>query len=106
MIFEISTIFVDMHWFFAKTGYDKTKRQFTADVLGLLCYLVFRIAFGYWTSYQMMVDLYEWHQSGKSNLLAIIFANILHILSHVLNMYWFVKLVSSAVGKKSKSKKE
>lgn len=106
MIFEISTIFVDMHWFFAKTGYDKSKSQFTTDVLGLLCYLVFRMAFGYWTSYNLVLDMIDWYKTGKANMAAIVIANTLHILSHILNMYWFVKLLSSATGTKNKSKKE
>lgn len=66
--------------------------------------MVIRIVFGYWTSYMLMRDFYEWYQTGSYVLAPIIIGTGLQFLSHVLNMYWFIKLVKSALKPAPKQK--
>lgn len=86
-------------------GYDKTKRQLAADIGGLLSYIVVRMGFGYASAYSLTKDFYEWHLSGDANYTVIIAATALQIITHGLNMYWFVKLARSALGKPSRKQK-
>lgn len=99
-----------MHWFLAKLGFDQSKRQKLADVLGLLSYLFVRIGYGYFSSYELTLDLLEWYQTGKYRMYVIVLATLLQLLTHVLNLYWFLKLVKSALrspkAKVSSSKKQ
>ena len=46
LLFEVSTLFLNICWFCDKTGRTGTKFQWTAGILLLITYFAFRVCFG------------------------------------------------------------
>lgn len=55
-----------------------------------------------------MNDLYTWYKTGESENWVIVAATSLQVITHTLNLYWFIKLILSAatpIPPKDKAKK-
>lgn len=63
------------------------------DALGLLAYLGIRLIFGTYLTYSFMADLLAmWDRVPLVYAIAAVFA---HCTTHLLNFYWFYKLLRS-----------
>ncbi|KAJ1678650.1 hypothetical protein EV182_003621 [Spiromyces aspiralis] len=71
MLFEITTIFLNAHWFMDKLGISGTLIQIINDITLVLSYLGIRIMFGTYAIYNCLVSS--------------------------LNYYWFYKLVRATI---------
>lgn len=95
LLFEVSTLFVDMHWFLEKLGYGGGKLILLNDVLGLLAYLFVRLFFGSYLTCKFILDLWAMRHAIP---IIYFFASILaHGTTHTLNFYWFYKLIRSVL---------
>lgn len=90
LLFEFSTIFVDMHWFLEKLGHGGGRLILINDFFGLLAYIGFRLTFGSYLTYRFLKDLSRMYTLVPLPLtLGSLLANL---TTHVLNFYWFYKL--------------
>jgi len=99
MIYEITTIFIDIHWFFDKLDLGQTKWQKLNDVTALALYLIIRIAYGYFTTFEFACDIWQWYQAGNFITHFIVIASLIQLISLLLNSYWFVKVLQAVIGK-------
>lgn len=93
LLFEFSTIFVDMHWFLEKLGYGGTWAILLNDACGLAAYLGVRLVFGSYLTYCFFRDIYTMHETIPiTYTLCSVLANT---TTHALNFFWFYRLLRS-----------
>lgn len=91
LLFETSTIFVNIHWFMAKLGYKRTHPILIInDAFGFLAYLSIRLVYGTILSVQCAKDLLL--VGSKAPRIFILIAGLGNVITHSLNFYWFFKL--------------
>ncbi|KAG0280389.1 hypothetical protein BGZ95_010302 [Linnemannia exigua] len=93
LMFELSTPFLNIHWFMDKTGLTGSIYQKVNGIILLTVFFCARIVFGFYTSYLALIsvlpviDLVPMH-------LRIIYASA-NIALNSLNVFWFYKMVAS-----------
>jgi len=93
LLFEVSTIFVDMHWFLEKCGYVGRWPMIINDTMGLLAYLAIRLIMGTYFTALFVKDVWTlWHRIPHLLSFIGLFGNL---TTHLLNFYWFYKLSRS-----------
>ena len=97
LLYEVSTIFVNGHWFLGKMGLEGSRLQLVNDVLLILAYLVIRIVLGWWISVHALSVIYQ-NRAETSPVMMIIYGGSI-LLSNCLNAHWFRKLLLQAINK-------
>jgi hypothetical protein len=94
LLFEVSTIFIDMHWFLEKLGYGGTIWIMINDGIALLAYLGVRLIFGSYLTFKFVRDLRAMWYSVP--LIYSVLSLVGNLTTHALNFYWFYKLLRAA----------
>lgn len=94
LLFEVSTIFIDMHWFLEKLGYGGSTIIMVNDAAALIAYMFVRLVFGSYLTLKFLRDLHTmWSHVPLFFSLISLLGNV---TTHTLNFYWFYKLGRSA----------
>ncbi|GAA5806910.1 hypothetical protein MFLAVUS_000258 [Mucor flavus] len=92
LMYELSTIFLNFHWFMDKLGWTGSKIQLVNGVVLLLTFFFARIVFGTFMSYRMWTDIYAvkddvpwryWIVYGGGNF-----------ITTCLNIWWFSQMIT------------
>ncbi|KAG0006744.1 hypothetical protein BGZ80_005153 [Entomortierella chlamydospora] len=103
LMFELSTPFLNIHWFMDKLGMTGTTYQLINGIILLLLFLCVRIMFGIYMSYQtyqtamLVIDQIPWH--------LIIVYSLANVVLNSLNIYWFYKMIESLMKRFKPAKK-
>lgn len=109
LLFELSTIFLNNHWFMEKTGRSGTWLQFINGLLLLASFFLVRICWGTFKLGQAVMILMSRRAEVEARIGwgLVEFYGVAGVGIGVLNFIWFsamVRSVSSKFTKKSKSK--
>eukprot|EP01116_Phalansterium_solitarium_P023070 TRINITY_DN7891_c0_g1_i1.p1 TRINITY_DN7891_c0_g1~~TRINITY_DN7891_c0_g1_i1.p1 ORF type:complete len:259 (+),score=23.35 TRINITY_DN7891_c0_g1_i1:63-839(+) len=104
LLFEASTPFLNNHWFIdrvrsklpGRAGMCDQFQRFNGLALLLLFFSV-RVCYGLYQSIRFAVSVY--YAFDRSPLLLVLFYSISNIVLNSLNLFWFKKLLVSAVQK-------
>ncbi|KAF9350378.1 hypothetical protein BGX26_011429 [Mortierella sp. AD094] len=103
LMFELSTPFLNIHWFMDKLGMTGSIYQLVNGVILLSLFLSVRIMFGIYMSYQtyqtaiLVIDQIPLH--------LIIVYSLANVILNSLNIYWFYKMIESLMKRFRPSKK-
>ncbi|KAF8958822.1 hypothetical protein BGZ46_001888 [Entomortierella lignicola] len=103
LMFELSTPFLNIHWFMDKLGMTGTIYQLINGVILLSLFLGVRIIFGIYMSYQtyqsavVVIDQIPWH--------LIIVYSLANVILNSLNIFWFYKMIESLMKRFQPTKK-
>ncbi|EKD16717.1 uncharacterized protein L3040_001456 [Drepanopeziza brunnea f. sp. 'multigermtubi'] len=124
MLYELSTPFLNMHWFFDKMGMTGTKAQLYNGLALLTVFFSCRLVWGAYSSFNVYRDVWNalhLHRSAKTwgNEGVMQFAGdrslpawlvVLYMSGHVtlqtLNVWWFGKMIAAVKKRFAKSPKE
>jgi hypothetical protein len=92
VMWELSTPFLNIHWFLDKLGLTGSRIQFVNALCLLLTYVIVRMTFGVYASYELISLL--WSPSGQnvSMILKWYYSLGLPVLN-MLNYMWFFKML-------------
>lgn len=92
VLFEASTIFMNMHWVLEKLGHARTAWYMVAnDSIFLVVFTGVRLGYGSylsWRCYQDIIAVWD-----RSPFFCLAVSSLANVTTHVLNIYWFFKLV-------------
>ncbi|KAJ3107989.1 hypothetical protein HDU97_002569 [Phlyctochytrium planicorne] len=106
LLFELSTPFLNIHYFCDKFGYSGTMLQMINGIILLAVFFGARLVFGFYSSYNFFVDVTRNMDKIPFYIVAIYFS--LNVVLNSLNVYWFYKMILSIRKRfkpKSKTKK-
>ncbi|KAJ1966153.1 hypothetical protein IWQ62_002496 [Dispira parvispora] len=93
LMFEMSTPFLNIHWFMDKLGLTGSVYQMVNGVLLLVAFFLSRLVFGiYWAGYFYLDVYHNWHRIPTYLALMYVIGNI---SLNLLNMYWFTKMITA-----------
>ncbi|KAJ1651036.1 hypothetical protein IWQ61_008306 [Dispira simplex] len=93
LMFELSTPFLNIHWFMDKLGLTGSVFQMVNGVLLLGAFFLSRLVFGiYWAGYLYLDVYHNWHRVPTYLTLMYVIGNV---SLNLLNMYWFTKMVTA-----------
>ncbi|OZJ02451.1 hypothetical protein BZG36_04399 [Bifiguratus adelaidae] len=105
IMFELSTIFLNINWFMDKLGYTGSKAQLINGIILLSAFFGVRVIFGTYMSYWTFVDIFAAKHLVPTWLTSIyLAANTVH---NILNYYWFylmIKMLAKRFPKKLPAK--
>ncbi|KDQ21753.1 hypothetical protein BOTBODRAFT_150707 [Botryobasidium botryosum FD-172 SS1] len=105
LLFELSTPFLNIHWFLDKTGRTGGILQRVNGVLLLGTFFAVRLCYGAYISYQLFQTLFD--VRGQVSSIGLISVGLGNITLNLLNWFWFVKMVAALkkrfAGKRKKS---
>ncbi|GJJ73638.1 hypothetical protein EMPS_05996 [Entomortierella parvispora] len=93
LMFELSTPFLNIHWFMDKLGMTGTIYQLINGIVLLSVFFAARIVFGLYMSYQTYLNVMPvisqipWH--------LIVIYSAANVVLNTLNLFWFYKMVES-----------
>ncbi|KAI1316741.1 hypothetical protein EDD11_009557 [Mortierella claussenii] len=93
LMFELSTPFLNIHWFMDKLGMTGSIYQLINGIILLTVFFCARIVFGLYMSYQTylnvlpVLELVPWH--------LIIIYSAANVVLNTLNLFWFYKMIES-----------
>ncbi|KAF9120448.1 hypothetical protein BGW39_011373 [Mortierella sp. 14UC] len=93
LMFELSTPFLNIHWFMDKTGLTGSIYQKINGIFLLTVFFCVRIVFGFYTSYVCLIEVLKVLDLVPMHL-RIIYA-CANIALNSLNVFWFYKMVAS-----------
>ncbi|KZP21219.1 DUF887-domain-containing protein [Athelia psychrophila] len=93
LFWELSTVFLNIHWFLDKTGRTGTKFQLINGFFLLVSFFGVRLVWGGMVSYQFFHTLYETRHEVSLVYLVIYGAG--NLLLQSLNIIWFAKMVTA-----------
>ncbi|KAH6583788.1 hypothetical protein BASA61_007847 [Batrachochytrium salamandrivorans] len=97
LMFEISTVFLNIHWFCDKTGRAGTTLQWVNGIILLTTFFSVRLVFGIYQSMRFFMTCFEqWDSVPK--YLFIVYA-MSNILLCSLNIFWFSRMIKSVVSR-------
>ena len=96
LLFEASTVPLNIHWFLDRVGLEKSTLKFVNAVLLMIVFFIARICFGLYSSYSFFNDVFvrEWH---RVPVLIAVYYGLANILLNGLNIVWFRKMVRMAI---------
>ncbi|KAF9967622.1 hypothetical protein BGZ70_008833 [Mortierella alpina] len=103
LMFELSTPFLNIHWFMDKLGLTGSIYQLINGVVLLVVFFGARIVFGIYMSYQTylnvmpVLDQIPWH--------LIVVYSAANVVLNTLNLFWFYKMIESLMKRFSPSSK-
>ncbi|KAF7295403.1 TLC domain-containing protein [Mycena indigotica] len=93
LLWETSTLFLNIHWALDKTNRTGGSLQLINGVLLVVSFALVRlVAGGYW-SYQFYETLFEY--KDRIPLAALVVPGIGNVILQGLNWFWFTKMISS-----------
>jgi len=113
MLYELSTPFLNIHWFFDKLGMTGTKAQFYNGLALLVVFFCCRLVWGAYSSFNIYRDVWnalylsslpkidtndELMRFGDDRSLPIsvlVFYLTGHVTLQLLNVYWFGKMIAA-----------
>ncbi|RKO84249.1 TRAM/LAG1/CLN8 homology domain-containing protein, partial [Blyttiomyces helicus] len=108
LMFELSTPFLNIHWFCDKTGRTGSTLQLINGIVLLVVFFFARICLGFYNSADFYVNVYRRRAEIPTEL--IVTYSIANLLLNGLNVMWFSKMLTSVVsrfrkpGRKGKGK--
>jgi hypothetical protein len=113
MLYELSTPFLNIHWFFDKLGMTGTKAQLYNGLTLLVVFFCCRLVWGAYSSFNIYRDVWnalhlDVHRKRSNNeeimrfggeellpmWLVVLYMGG-HVTLQVLNVYWFEKMISA-----------
>ncbi|RKP23518.1 TLC domain-containing protein [Syncephalis pseudoplumigaleata] len=95
LMFELSTPFLNIHWFMDKTGMTGTVWQAINGVILLSAFFVARILFGIWSSFEFFGEIY--HARGQVQSHFVTVYSVANVGMNLLNFYWFRSMVTAVL---------
>ncbi|KIJ69071.1 hypothetical protein HYDPIDRAFT_80212 [Hydnomerulius pinastri MD-312] len=93
LLWEVSTIFLDLHWFLDKTGKTGTTLQLVNGVALLGAFFSVRLIWGGKMSYDFFITLNGVYEHLP--LVYIVVYGAANIMLQGLNWFWFTKMISA-----------
>ncbi|ORX90714.1 DUF887 family protein [Basidiobolus meristosporus CBS 931.73] len=93
LMFELSTPFLNFHWFMDKLGYTGSMLQMINGVILITVFFCARLVWGFWSMYELIVTVTP-ILNQVPLVLTIAFALALGSLN-ILNVFWFRKMILS-----------
>ena len=114
MLYELSTPFLNIHWFFDKLGMTGTKAQLYNGLMLLVVFFCCRLVWGAYSSINIYRDVWNaWHFNAQTTklstneemmrfggdrllpmwLVALYMGG--HVTLQALNVFWFGKMISA-----------
>ncbi|KAF8521561.1 DUF887-domain-containing protein [Hysterangium stoloniferum] len=93
LLMEMSTPFVNMHWFFDKTGRTGTTLQLVNGLTLIVVFFGARICYGSLVAYRFLIFLYN-SRAALPQLLALTYA-VGTMSLQVLNWVWMYKMLAA-----------
>eukprot|EP00842_Homolaphlyctis_polyrhiza_P000131 jgi/Hompol1/1118/HPOL_002643-RA len=97
LLFEISTIFLNIHWFCDKTDRSGTRLQWINGVVLLFAFFSVRIVMGFYQSWQFYVACFEQWDNVPKGLFAVY--SVANTILCSLNVWWFSRMIKSIVSR-------
>ncbi|KAK5666599.1 hypothetical protein QVD99_006668 [Batrachochytrium dendrobatidis] len=97
LMFEASTIFLNVHWFCDKTGLTGSLFQWVNGIILLGSFFSVRIVFGIYQSVLFFVTCIQRWDEVPTHLF-VVYA-IANILLCSLNVFWFTRMIKSVVSR-------
>ncbi|KAI8904708.1 TLC domain-containing protein [Gorgonomyces haynaldii] len=99
LLFEVSTIFLNVHWFCDKTGRSGSRLQWINGILLLLAFFSIRICFGLFMSYRFFGTLQTIiHYDSIPPFLFYLYGAA-NVFLNLLNLFWFTKMIRSVMSR-------
>ena len=95
LLFELSTIFVNAHWFMSKLKLNGSRLQKINDVILIVLYFVVRIVCGVGMTVALVRDV--WKEREDVSGLVVVIYGACSMATNTLNVYWFGKLIKQAL---------
>ncbi|OBZ90249.1 putative TLC domain-containing protein C17A2.02c [Choanephora cucurbitarum] len=92
LMYEISTIFLNFHWFMDKLGWTGSKIQLVNGIVLLLTFFGARVVFGPYMSYKLWNDIYAVKEDVP--LRYWIVYGVANVATTCLNFWWFSQMVA------------
>ncbi|KAJ3411164.1 hypothetical protein HDV05_002678 [Chytridiales sp. JEL 0842] len=102
LMFELSTPFLNIHWFCDKTGRTGSTLQWVNGMVLLFVFFVARIVFGLYQSYQFFAGMIAARSQISLHLFLIY--TIANVVLNTLNIFWFRKMILSVTKRFKKTK--
>ncbi|KAI8054304.1 TLC domain-containing protein [Syncephalis plumigaleata] len=93
LMFELSTPFLNIHWFMDKTGMTGTVWQAINGAILLMAFFVARIIFGIWSSFEFFGEIYDARGRVQPHFVTIY--AVANVAMNLLNLYWFRSMVAT-----------
>ncbi|KAJ3834716.1 DUF887-domain-containing protein [Lentinula raphanica] len=93
LLWESSTIFLNIHWFLDKTNRTGTIFQLVNGILLLATFFGIRLVYGAYVSYNFFFTLYD--VRNKIPLVYLLIYGVGNIVLQGLNIFWFFKMISA-----------
>ncbi|KAJ3188754.1 hypothetical protein HDU85_004468 [Gaertneriomyces sp. JEL0708] len=101
LFFELSTPFLNIHWFCDKTGRTGSTLQAINGVILLAVFFAARICFGFYQSGDFFVSMLRRKDEVPIAFMATY--SVANVVLNGLNVFWFVKMISAITRRFSKS---
>ena len=114
MLYELSTPFLNVHWFFDKLGMTGTKAQLYNGLMLLVVFFCCRLVWGAYSSFNIYRDVWnalrfdtkktqlstneDMMRFGSERLLPLWLVVLYmsgHVTLQVLNIFWFGKMIAA-----------
>ncbi|GAW09653.1 TLC domain-containing protein [Lentinula edodes] len=93
LLWESSTIFLNIHWFLDKTDRTGSTFQLINGILLLVTFFGMRLVYGAYVSYNFFFTLYD--VRDKVSPVYLLIYGVGNIVLQGLNVYWFMKMISA-----------
>jgi len=104
LLFEISTIFLNLNGFLEAFGASGTLLHAINGILLIVSFFIFRLVFGYYSSFHFFLDV--WRNSKEIPIFLIAFYYTANVILNGLNVFWFWKMIKKALRKKDPKTKK
>jgi len=97
LFFELSTPFLNVHWFLDKFRMTGSKFQLINGLILIITFFTCRIIWGWYITYQFTQDVYGAYKTHpeKTPLWLGVTYVVANLLLNSLNVYWFSKMIDS-----------
>ncbi|KAI9599104.1 TLC domain-containing protein [Syncephalis fuscata] len=95
LMFELSTPFLNIHWFMDKTGMTGTIWQAINGAILLAAFFVARIVFGIFSSFEFFSEIYNARGQVQPHFVTIY--SVANVCMNLLNLYWFRAMVTTVL---------
>lgn len=95
LLFELSTIFVNVHWFMSKLNLNGSRLQKINDTILIVLFFVVRIVCGVVMTVSLSMDI--WREWGDVSASVLAVYGTCLMATNTLNIYWFAKLLKQAL---------
>jgi len=103
LLYEMSTPFLNINWFFDKFQMTGTIPQLFNGIILVLTFGFIRLIFGFFISLQFYLSVFEVLDQVEPFFIALY--SIANIVLNSLNVYWFTLMIPSVIARFSSPKK-